>query len=708
MTVWDRVRAAIRAFVLGQYVVEPFDRYFGHDVSKYSPEEYGEYIATSNGVYACSTQRAQFLSSLPLRLYKLDAQGEKKEINKGELYALLQKVNPFWTGTRLIEMTELTLCLWGQAFWFLERGESGKQKPKEIWWAKPDRVKVIPHPEKYIEGFLYEPIIGGASIAYGADEVIWFRYPNPNDEYAPLSPLAAARIAADYASAAMKSNKNLFENGIQMGGFVSPKSGQSFSDDQAKAIETAIDRRLKGVDKFHRWGVFRFDAQVNPSGVTPREAEFLGGQKWSLEDICRAYKWPLDLLGGQRTYENLNAALKAAWTNAVIPEGRFMASELIEQLLPMFSGQADLAEFDSSDIDVLQEAETERWIRAKEQIQVGAKTVNEWRDEEGLDPVAWGNTWWMPITLVSALSSGGDEETTEETTNDESLPRVHTEYQSRAIEYGSPEHERLWRIFERRTTKYEKLVSRTTIDLFERQRASVLDKLKAGSRTAEEAAGEPFNKAEWIKRFRTEVRPVLGEIVADVGQAALDDLALSIAFDVARPEVARFLERRAQRFAQRVNETTWTMLKTSLNVGINEGENIAQLQERVLSIMAERIRSTPETIARTEVVGASNGGTLEAWKQSQIVETKVWLAALDARTRDTHIEAHGQTVPIDEDFTVGGGKGPAPGQIGIAEEDINCRCSMTAGLKRSNGNGHGRIEEVARELHQSVLSAFPG
>ena len=29
------------------------------------------------------------------------------------------------------------------------------------------------------------------------------------------------------------------------------------------------------------------------------------------------------------------------------------------------------------------------------------------------------------------------------------------------------------------------------------------------------------------------------------------------------------------------------------------------------------------------------------------------------------------------DFEVGDGSGPAPGQIGLAEEDINCRCSMT-------------------------------
>ena len=107
--------------------------------------------------------------------------------------------------------------------------------------------------------------------------------------------------------------------------------------------------------------------------------------------------------------------------------------------------------------------------------------------------------------------------------------------------------------------------------------------------------------------------------------------------------------------------------------------------------MADRIRSSKEVIARTEAIRAQNGGTLEAWKQSGVVESKTWLAALDERTRETHIEAHGQTVPINADFIVGAGQGPAPGQIGIAEEDIQCRCTMTATLKQrihsDNGDG---------------------
>jgi uncharacterized protein with gpF-like domain len=92
--------------------------------------------------------------------------------------------------------------------------------------------------------------------------------------------------------------------------------------------------------------------------------------------------------------------------------------------------------------------------------------------------------------------------------------------------------------------------------------------------------------------------------------------------------------------------------------------------------MGERIRSSATTIARTETNGAVSGGALIAAEESGVVQGKTWVAALDERTRDTHIEAHDQTVPLDQDCVVGSGTGPSPGQINEAGESINCRCFM--------------------------------
>jgi len=144
MRVADRLRAAFRAFKLGPGL-DQGQLAFGVDGSEYSPAEYGEYIATSNAVYVCANKRAKMLRKLPLRLYKLNKKGEKEPVTSGLCYERLQKANPWWTFRRLIQFTEMSLCLWGKSFWFLERGASGRGPVREIWWARPDRVTIVPH-----------------------------------------------------------------------------------------------------------------------------------------------------------------------------------------------------------------------------------------------------------------------------------------------------------------------------------------------------------------------------------------------------------------------------------------------------------------------------------------------------------------------------------------------------------------------------------
>lgn len=56
---------------------------------------------------------------------------------------------------------------------------------------------------------------------------------------------------------------------------------------------------------------------------------------------------------------------------------------------------------------------------------------------------------------------------------------------------------------------------------------------------------------------------------------------------------------------------------------------------------------------------------------------KVWDASLDGSTRPAHQKLDGKKIAVDEDFqSTAGGKGPAPGQMGTAADDINCRCSL--------------------------------
>lgn len=692
MSVVQRIRtgvardlAAVRSFVTGPADVAWGESVFGVG-NEWSPGKYGDYLATSNAVYACVTLRATNLAGLPLKLYRVTATGEHDEITAHPALELLTRVNPYWTFGRLVSMTEQSLSVWGQAFWFLSRGGRGG-RPQEIWWARPDRVKVVPHPAEYISHFEYET--NGETIRFERDETVWFRYPNPIDQYAGLSPLAAARLAADTNSAAMRSNYNIFRNGVMASSLIAPKPGQNLTEEQAKSLTTQMNRRFAGIDNAHKVGVLRFDVDVKQLNMTPHDAEFLGALKWTLEDVCRAYGVPVDKIGGERTYQNVEEADRAFWADTMKPEAAFLAEEITEQLLPLFGGQNIIARFDLSGIDVLHEAESARWEREAGQLDRGAITINEWRDDRGLDPVPWGDVVWLPSThmpidspekpapvLPPALAAGGN---TPESSEDapESTERTYTADTTRTIPYGSPEHRQRWQRAVDRAEPWEGLVRAEVTRLFNDQKQSVLARLRQrGARIAEDAALDPFDRGRWIRSFRIAMRPVIERIVTESAELQADDLGFALVFDVADPFVARAIERQVQRFAEQVNGTTWDALRAAISEGIGEGDDIEQIAARVEAVMGDRIRSDGETIARTETTAASTMGTEASWEQSGVVRGKQWLAALDGRTRQTHVEAHGQTVALGGVFTVGAASGSGPGMMSSARESVNCRCTL--------------------------------
>ena len=786
-----------RAFVTGPGAVP--DQSLTSMLGGYADDErrvdYGEYIQTSNAVYTAARLRASLLSSLPIVAYRVGPDGRRDKVTAGPLVELLQKVNPFWTFQRLVEMTELSLCLWGSAYIFLDRGTNRRGRPMEMWWARPDRVTVVPDKENYVSHFLYQVGSDQPPIRFERDEVVWLRYPNPLDEFDGLSPLASAAIAADTSRAAMISNAAMFRNGLQMAGVVQPANGQNLTEEQARGLEQAMARRFKGADKAHRWGVLRFEAKFQPLSVTPKDAEFLGSLKWSLEEICRAYGVPLDLLGGERTYANQADARLAIWTDTILPEARFISTELTEQLLPLFAGVADVIEFDASGVAVLQEAEAAKWTIEKEQIATGALTVNEWRTSKGLDPLPWGEAWWAQATLVPVIDTGvglppvaeqptpppapeptpaaprsvravadvdlrpteemaavarralawkadgrpggtavglaranqlaARENLSPETVGrmvsffarhevdkqaegfddgedgfpspgrvawdlwggdpgrawaERKLAEIERERESgRTVptpvrEYGDAEHLARFDAYVRSIADDERKFGNAVADLMRRQRQAVLARVKSerSGRTIEDAAGNPFDLARWVREFRVVLRPIYREIVAAAGQRGIDAVGAGLSFDVLDPRVVRFMERQVQRFAEQVNQTTWDALRASLAESITEGEDVLKAADRVDAVMGDRIRSSAEAIARTEVGTAVNGGQVEGWRQSGTVGGKRWLSAIDDRTREAHVAAHDQAVAIDEPFVVDGEEGMYPGDFPSAANVVNC------------------------------------
>ena len=694
-----------KAFRLGPATVDTFETTYGHDQERYAPAAYGDYPATNAAVFACSNIRAKNLAKLNLKIYKRATNGERVEVTSGRLYDLMRSVNGYWTFRRLIRMTEMSLCTYGQAFWVLENGVEGRTSaqsaPREIWWANPSKMTVVPDPVRYIKGYLYED--QGKAIAFDPADVIWLKYDNPADEFSGLSPIASARLAIDTAAGAMRSNRQMFDSGMMLSGVIGPADKtSSLTREQAEQLSQMLERRFKGADKAHRTAVLTQPITFTPMNLTPKDAEFLSLMSYEVREVCTVYGVAPQLIGDQThsTYSNYEQAAKALWTDTLLPEARFLADEITEQLVPLFGAEADEVEFDASDIETLQEDRAEVIDQVVKLVGAGVPLNRALQElaprflPPGKTGYAWGDAAWLPATLVPITDGVAP------------LPPVATiplpvkalqsiawpvlALPSPAVtasgkayhEYESASHMATWKAFTTETDKHEPAFERMMREYFRRQQASALSRLRSKAAKAPgDAAEEPISLAEWNRRLRALGQPLIAATVGDAGDATLTDLGILARFDLNSPQAVAMIEGRAQRFARSVNETTYAALQQTLVAGINAGEGIPELSARVATIFTDAATWRTTAIARTEVVGAYNSGALEGAHQSGVVTGKNWLAALDSRTRESHVAAHrdprNRNIPLDQPFHVGDVTGMAPHDLPSAKEVVNCRCTLT-------------------------------
>lgn len=132
-----------------------------------------------------------------------------------------------------------------------------------------------------------------------------------------------------------------------------------------------------------------------------------------------------------------------------------------------------------------------------------------------------------------------------------------------------------------------------------------------------------------------------------------------------------------------VTLTSKEYIANILSQGIRDGATIPDMASKIASKVGGVDRAT--RVARTEVISASNLGSIEGARATGLPLDKIWLATRDSRTRETHSGADGQKVAMDELFNVGGSLMDFPGDYSNnadVSELVNCRCTTIYRVRR--------------------------
>ncbi len=192
--------------------------------------------------------------------------------------------------------------------------------------------------------------------------------------------------------------------------------------------------------------------------------------------------------------------------------------------------------------------------------------------------------------------------------------------------------------------------------------------------------GGPLDPAE-IARWRAaayDLADLMHTAATTAGVTRVNN-TFGVSFDLEAPFVRDFIAARANQLAGQVTDTTYAAIQQALADGVANGASIDDLVTAVQHVFDVADRSRALTIARTEVISASNGSASLAAAQlpDDVVGGQEFIATRDDRTRDDHADADGQVVAIGEPFDVGGESLLYPGDPAGSEGNvINCRCTV--------------------------------
>lgn len=279
----------------------------------------------------------------------------------------------------------------GEAIIVLDRGNSRVDEPKtaNIFYGnvKVNLTKSTPQAPHGEIGYFEIELSKNNWIKLAPSEVIWLREPDPGNPWKTRAPMEAALESIGIARTARGWQAGQLTNGANPGGIV--YVGEPETDEDYFLAREEIESALTGPSSAGRIAAMAGPVKPEwiPTSLNAQEVAYLETLEVTDQQIANALGVPLDLIGGNRTYENVSQARKIFWEHTLIPKLEIIASEINRQSL---SGSELTARFDIENIDALQENQNSIAERVSKTIQEDIITIDEARARLGLEPLPDG------------------------------------------------------------------------------------------------------------------------------------------------------------------------------------------------------------------------------------------------------------------------------------------------------------------------------
>lgn len=362
---------------------------------------------------------AQNFASVTLEVQFVDSKGDLKTDPNHPVLQVLQRPNP--KEGRILFFTRMVnhLYLAGEIFIRLSGPLTGPNagKPRVMKLLRPDRLERIVKDDATEDVVSYEFRTAlGAHVTYPAAEVIHIKTFNPMDDDRGYPLLTAALMSVDIMEEGLSWNKAVFQNKGRLPGFFKYTGPGELTDGQFKKLKSEMQEGYAKDSAAARPGLLEKDFDWQSVSVNQKDADWLEGDKQAMRRICVAIGVDPSLLGdsSNKTYSNMESALKALMLLKVLPMLAFVLDELNVHLMPRY-GNGKYLIYNKDGIEALQEDQNAKYERLGKAVKDSILTPNEARSEiDWTDAGPEGDALLAPFNVVplSTIVLGPDEEET--------------------------------------------------------------------------------------------------------------------------------------------------------------------------------------------------------------------------------------------------------------------------------------------------------
>ena len=367
----------------------------------------GDYAAmyrTQPNVRVCVDFLSRNIGQLALQVFERnDATNGRDRNRDGGLAQLLAHPNPQCTPSRLISGTVADLSIFGHAFW-VKIGRPGERRA--LWRVNPTTISIeagMLGPETYVWGN------DQGTWNLKPDDVLHFRFYDPESDWAGCSPLETLRRTLAEERAASEHRLALWRNGARIAGVIErPKESGGWSDPAREKFRQQWEEKYTGPARAGRVAILEDGMTWKQAAYSMADTEANDTRRLNIEEVARVYQIPLTNVGilEHATFSNVREQHKQLYQDCLAPITVQLEDEVNLGLLPEYHDPDRV--YTEFNISEKLKGSFEEQARAI-QVLVGGPvmTRNEGRSRLNLPHIEGGDELLMPMNTTTA-SAGLD------------------------------------------------------------------------------------------------------------------------------------------------------------------------------------------------------------------------------------------------------------------------------------------------------------